>query len=112
MLRTASDEVVIFVTVPNEAEGASIARAIISEKLAACVNMVPAVRSFYWWENQVQDDAELLLIIKSRRVALNALNTKIQELHSYDLPEFITVPIEEGSKDYLNWLQDSVPSPS
>ena len=95
MLRAAVDEVVVLVTVGSE-EGAAIARSVVSSKLAACVNMLPAIRSFYWWEDHVQDDAELLLIIKSRQPALTAPEA-IQAIHSYDVPEFITLPVEEGS---------------
>ena len=108
MLRAASDEVVVYITVSSSAEAETIARAIVSEKLAACVNVVPGIRSFYRWEGKVQDDAELLLIVKTLRPTLNALYERIRELHSYEVPEFIVVPVAEGSQDYLDWLEQLV----
>ena len=111
MLRGAIDEVVVLVTVGSQEEGAAIARSVVGARLAACVNMVPTIRSFYWWDNTVQDDAELLLIIKSRKPVLTALFENIQAHHSYDAPEFVTLPIDEGSKQYLDWLQGSVTVP-
>ena len=108
MLRAATDEVVVYVTVSSSAEAETIARAIVSEKLAACVNVLPSIRSFYRWEGKVQDDAELLLIVKTLRPTLNALYDKVRELHSYEVPEFVVLPIAEGSKDYLDWLAQSV----
>ncbi len=101
-----SDCVVVYITVSSESEGAKIARSLVEEKLAACVNIVPNVKSFYQWEGQLQEDKELLLIIKSRGKKMSGLIHRVNELHSYDVPEVICLPISNGSPDYLDWIKE------
>jgi periplasmic divalent cation tolerance protein len=98
----------VLITVPDADVGASLARTLVEERLAACVNLVPGVRSIYRWEGEVQDDREVLLIVKTREDALPALTARIGALHPYDVPEVIALPIAGGSEAYLAWLRGAV----
>jgi periplasmic divalent cation tolerance protein len=89
-------------------DAARLAQELVSRRLAACVNIVPGVRSFYWWENSVQDDSEFLLVIKTRVEALPQLQAALLELHSYDVPEFVVLPIVDGASAYLRWIDANV----
>jgi periplasmic divalent cation tolerance protein len=86
-------------------EAARIARALVEKKLAACVNVMPAVRSVYRWKGAVEDQEETLLVIKSSRGLFDQLRAELEKLHSYEVPEIIAVPIVEGSEGYLEWLE-------
>ena len=81
-----------------------IAHSIVSEGIAACVNIVPGIRSIYQWKDEICDDSELLLLIKSSGENFESVCSRIRQLHTYDTPEVIAVPIKEGDPDYLNWL--------
>lgn len=96
--------VVVLSTAPKEDEALSIARSLVEEKLVACVNVIPGVRSIYSWEGKVQDDAELLLVVKTTPQNSERVVQRIQELHSYTCPEAIVLPIAGGSTAYLSWL--------
>ena len=102
----SSEAVVVLSTASTSDEAATIARGLVGEKLAACVNIVPGVRSIYSWDGALQDDSELLLVIKTRADRQEAVVSRIQELHSYDCPEAIVLPIRGGSKPYLTWLAE------
>jgi periplasmic divalent cation tolerance protein len=104
---TRTDEVAVFITAPTEDMAAAIARALVEARLAACANIVKDIRSIYTWQGKVQDDREVLMIVKTRRDLFNALLTKVKELHSYEVPEIIALPIVAGSEDYLKWLRES-----
>lgn len=101
------DAVVIFITVSNEQEGVKIAKNLVEEKLAGCINIVRDIRSVYSWQGKIEDDAELLLIVKTRRQLFTRLKDRVKELHSYSVPEIIAIPIIEGSEDYLKWLEET-----
>lgn len=102
--------IVIFCTAPaEEGTAARLARGLVEAELAACVNVVPAVRSFYRWQGQVQVDDELLLIIKTRRELFDAVAEWLREQHPYEVPEVIALPIEAGSTAYLHWLFEQTP---
>ncbi len=103
-----ADPLVIFITAGSAEEGERIAEALVKEMLAACVNIVPAISSVYRWEGRVQRDNEALLIVKSRQDVFDHLVDRVKELHSYDLPEVIALPIAVGSDDYLRWLSGAV----
>jgi periplasmic divalent cation tolerance protein len=102
-----SDELIIFVTAPNEDEARRIADAVVNEELAACVNIIGGVESIYRWQGRVERDRELLLIIKSRAGRYADLERRVKELHSYTTPEVIAFKIERGSQGYLDWIRDS-----
>src|SRR5262245_54932590 len=103
-----SNELIILVTVPNPEEAARLAEALVSEHLAACVNIVSGVQSVYWWEGKVNQDAEIMLIIKTIDERYETLEARIKQLHSYTTPEVIALKIERGSEAYLQWLRQSV----
>jgi len=103
-----SDLVAVLMTAANAEEAETLARALVEEELAACVNVVGGIRSVYRWQGEVCSDAEVLLIAKSTRAAFARLEARVRELHSYDVPEVIALPIEEGSSPYLDWLRQQV----
>ncbi|MBT6176744.1 MAG: divalent-cation tolerance protein CutA [Deltaproteobacteria bacterium] len=107
MQPTQTDTIVIYITVPNADEAQSLAQALVSEKLVACVNIVSGIQSVYSWQGEIQKDSELLLICKSRTERFEALQNRVQSLHSYDVPEIISIPITNGSEPYLNWVREN-----
>ena len=100
--------VVVLVTAPSQEEAAQIARALVQEKLAACVNVLPAVRSIYRWEGQVQDEPEALMVVKTRAEMFERLRAKVVALHTCSCPEVIALPVVAGHAPYLDWLAGSV----
>jgi len=105
------DFVVVFITVGSTEEGEQLARALVEEKLAACVNRIAGVQSTYRWQGQVVTDQEQLLVVKTSAAMFDQLEQRVRELHSYDVPEIVTVPIVRGSAAYLNWLSDALAAP-
>lgn len=89
-------------------EASRIARHLVELRLAACVNLVPNLTSVYRWQGTIEEAGEVLLVIKTRAEKLHALEAAVLELHSYELPEFVTLNIESGSQPYLAWLLESV----
>ena len=100
--------VVVLVTAPGEAKAAEIGRALVEERLAACVNVVPAVRSIYRWEDKVEDEPEALMVIKTKGSAFELLRARVLALHPYRCPEIIALPIALGHEGYLAWIGRSV----
>jgi len=107
MTGQTENEIVIFITAPNEDEAVRIARSLVEAHLAACANIVRNIRSIYTWQGSVQDDTEVLMVVKTRKGLFEAVSARVRELHSYDVPEIIALPIIDGSPDYLNWLRES-----
>jgi periplasmic divalent cation tolerance protein len=103
-----SELLVVLMTASSQEEAERIAQALVTEMLAACVNVVPGVTSFYRWEGKLQRDQEWLLAAKSRRDVLDRLIERVQTLHSYDVPEIIALPLAGGSEPYLRWLDSIV----
>ncbi len=101
------ENIVVFITASNEDDAADIARALVEQKLAACVNIVRNIRSIYTWQGKTEDDTEVLMVVKTQKRHFSALSEKVRELHSYDVPEIIALPIVEGSGDYLEWIRSS-----
>jgi periplasmic divalent cation tolerance protein len=99
-----TDALVVLVTAPSPERAAEIARALVEERLAACGNVVPGLRSIYRWEGKVQDDAEALLVLKTTRARFEALRDRVLALHPYEVPEVIALPVEAGSARYLAWI--------
>ena len=98
----------IITTVSTEKEGRMIANELVKNKLAACVNIVPKVYSVYEWDNAIQNETEVMLMIKTTKAREKEIYQTVQSLHSYDTPELITLPIENGSDTYLRWVENSV----
>ena len=96
------------VTCSTRAEARKIAKAILKKKLAACVNIVSSIESHYWWKGKLEKAREFLLLIKTTQARINGVSDEVKALHSYDVPEFIAVPILAGSRAYLAWLEDSL----
>lgn len=92
-------------TCPDAETAARIARVLVEERLAACVNRVPGIASTYRWQGRIHDDAEVLLLIKTTRGRFDALRSRLPELHPYEVPELIALEIREGHVPYLDWLR-------
>ena len=105
-----SDEqaIVVLVTAGSAQNAEAIARALVSEQLAACVNVVPGVRSIYRWEGRVTEDLEWLLIVKTLASRFAAVEARVKTLHTYQVPEVIALDVVAGSRVYLEWLFGSV----
>jgi periplasmic divalent cation tolerance protein len=101
-----SDVRVVLVTAPDAATAEVLARALVEERLAACVNVVPGVRSIYRWQGRVEEAAELLLVAKTRADRGAALAARVRELHPYELPEVLELPALGGSEAYLGWVRE------
>ena len=102
-----SHELIVFVTAPSTEVSSRIAHSLVSEQLAACVNVIPGVESTYRWDGEVTTDKELLLIVKTTDERYDALERRVKELHPYDTPEVVGYRIERGSEEYLKWLRES-----
>jgi len=102
-----SDVLAVLVTVPSPAIAARIGTALVKEGLAACVNVVPGVRSIYAWQGKVCDDRELMLVIKTTRRRYAELERRVKALHPYRVPEVIALPVRLGSAAYLRWVRQS-----
>ncbi|XP_029440244.1 protein CutA isoform X3 [Rhinatrema bivittatum] len=98
-----------FVTCPNETVAKEIARGIVERKLAACVNIVPHLISIYEWKGKIEEDAEVLMMIKTRTSKVPALAEFVRSVHPYEVAEVISLPIDQGNPPYLKWLGDVVP---
>jgi periplasmic divalent cation tolerance protein len=98
--------IVVYVTAPGEDEAARIARALVEERLAACVNIIKDIRSIYRWEGKVEDEGEVLMVIKTREALFDALSGRVKELHPYSVPEVIAMPIVKGLESYIKWLEE------
>ncbi len=103
-MNTKLEPIVVLVTCGSEEEAVKIANALVEAHLAACVNLVSPIRSIYRWEGKIWDEKECLLIIKTQKERFEGLEKKVKSLHSYSVPEIISLPILEGSSSYLNWL--------
>jgi periplasmic divalent cation tolerance protein len=95
-------------TAGSEEEARKIANALVEQKLAACVNIIPQIESIYRWQGKVESSREWLLLIKTSAEKFGAVRDAIRELHSYDLPECIALAIDDGSSTYLGWIEDSL----
>ncbi len=100
----SAEFIVVLVTAPDEAVAAAIAQALVGESLAACVNIVPALRSIYRWQGRVEDEREVLMLIKTRQEMYVQVEGRVKALHPYSVPEVIALPIAEGSAEYLAWI--------
>jgi periplasmic divalent cation tolerance protein len=108
MVFEENDYIVIFITAGSEAEGEKIARGLAEKRLVACVNIIPKIRSMYWWEGKLRDEGEVLLIAKSRKYLFTEICQMVKELHSYQVPEIIAFSVFDGSEDYLKWIRKTI----
>lgn len=110
-MQTTTDDdraLACFITFPDEETARRVARALVEERLAACVNLVPGVRSIYSWKGAVSEDAEILGVAKTTAARFEALRARVAALHPYEVPEVIALPIEAGHAPYLAWLREGV----
>ena len=99
-----TEYIIVFITAASEEEAARVGQAIVGERLAACVNIIRSVRSIYRWQGRIEDEQEVLMILKTKKVLFERLKERVKGLHSYSVPEIIAIPIVEGDANYLNWL--------
>jgi len=107
-----TDKIVVLTTCGSENHAEKLARLLVDQRLAACVNILPRARSIYRWKEKVEGTAEWVLLIKSRRDLFPALRAEIQKIHTYDLPELIALPVVEGSDAYLGWIDRELTAPA
>jgi periplasmic divalent cation tolerance protein len=105
-----TDKIVVLTTCESQDQAEQLARHLVDHRLAACVNILPGARSIYRWKDKIEDSAEFVLVIKSRRDVFNKVREAIAQLHSYEIPEVIALPVVDGSDAYLRWLDREVAS--
>ncbi len=102
--KTSTAARVVMVTVAGEAQGVAIARTLVAERLAACVNLVGPIRSIYRWRDSIEDEREYLLLIKTTARVYRRLERRVREMHSYEVPEVMALRLSEASKPYVDWI--------
>jgi periplasmic divalent cation tolerance protein len=112
MAKTNKKFVVLFSTTGSVDEAENISDYLIANHLAACVNIVPSIRSVYWWDNKVNHDAEVLMIIKTAASKIEEVEKSIRRLHSYETPELIALPLHYGIAEYLQWMTEALSPPN
>ena len=105
-----TDKIIVVSTCASEEEAERLARILVGERLAACVNVIPRVRSFYHWKGALESGDECLLVIKSSRELFASLKSAIEKVHSYEIPELVALPIVEGAENYLEWISANLRS--
>lgn len=95
----------IYMTAGSHEEAARIGKTLVAERLAACVNLIDGMRSMYWWQGEVHEDGETVLIAKTRRALVDALTERVKSLHGYDCPCVVSLPIEGGNAEFLAWIE-------
>ena len=108
MQKSSDQVIVVLVTAKDAAQAEIISRRLLEKKLTACVNIVPGVRSLFWWEKKIDEAPETLLVIKSKGSLFEKIVTAVKAVHSYDVPEIIALPVVAGNDDYLKWVASSV----
>ncbi len=101
-----TDALVVFTTFGSEEEAARVVRTLVEERLAACGNLLPGVRSFYPWQGEIRDQREVMAILKTRKQDWPALMSRLHELHSYETPECLAIRIASGAPRYMAWLEE------
>ncbi len=107
-MKPAWNAVLVLVTAPNLDTSRALAKAALEARLVACANLVPKIESHYWWQGKLESSAEVLIIFKTTKAKLKALEKLIVANHPYDTPEFLVLPIIKGNKRYLDWVTESV----
>lgn len=106
-----TDVVLVLTTIPSTDQGEAIARALIDERLAACVNVLPPMTSFYRWKGVVERDTECQLVVKTTRDRVAAVDARIRDLHTYELPELLVLAADDGGRQYLEWVMAATRPP-
>jgi periplasmic divalent cation tolerance protein len=101
------DYVIVLTTIPADADAPAFGRALVEERLAACVNLLPMMESVYRWEGRVEHESERQVVIKTARERVVALWERVREMHPYEVPEFVVLPIVDGNDAYLRWVGES-----
>lgn len=107
-----SENIMIFVTASSDSEAQTISKDLVGSRLVACANLLPGIRSIFQWKGEVQSEQEVLVIMKSRTELFDRIERRVRELHSYDVPEILAIPILAGSLPYLAWLREETDSNS
>ena len=105
-----TDKIVVLSTCDSEESAGRLARHLVEQRLAACVNILPAARSIYRWKDKTEQADEFLLVIKSRRDLFTALRAEIEKIHTYEVPEVVALPVVDGAEAYLGWLDRELAS--
>ncbi|MHB9154467.1 MAG: divalent-cation tolerance protein CutA [Endomicrobiales bacterium] len=100
--------IAVFITASSREEGEKISKALVEEKLVACVNLFPEIHSRYWWKGKIETSKEVFLLAKTRDSLLGRVTARVKALHSYEVPEVTALPIAGGNREYLKWIGDSV----
>ncbi len=103
-MSTGVEVLVVLVTAPSAEKATELGRLLVSERVAACANVLPGIRSIYRWEGKVQDEPEALILLKTTRARFEALRDRVLALHPYQVPEVLALPVEAGSEKYLEWI--------
>jgi periplasmic divalent cation tolerance protein len=99
---------IVYVTTSGLEESKKIARILLQEKIVACANIIPEIESIYWWEGDLEEDVESLLLLKTSSELVDKVIEMVKEIHSYQTPCVLEIQIKKGSKEYLNWLEDAL----
>ena len=102
-----SDYVIVLTTLPADADAAAVADALVASRVAACVNVLPEMQSTYRWQGAIEHERERQLVIKTSGPRVDALWQRLRDLHPYDVPEFVVIPVVDGNQAYLNWIGES-----
>ena len=100
--------IIVLVTAPNKEEAEKIAHSLLNERLIACANIIGPVHSLFWWQDKIDEAQEHIILMKTRKDLFSKLSEKVKSLHSYQVPEIIAIPIVEGFKPYMEWLESSL----
>lgn len=98
--------IVVFVTCSSPEEAEKIGNSLVGKRLVACVNIIPRIKSIFHWKGKIAKEKEVLLIGKSRMELFDSIQNEVKELHSYEVPEIVALPVEAGSEDYLEWVKE------
>lgn len=96
----------VYITVPNMEEAGALGRELVKSRLAACVNIIDQMRSMYWWEGKIQEDQEVIVLAKTRAECVEDLINRVKAIHSYECPCVVTLPIREGFRPFLEWIEE------
>jgi periplasmic divalent cation tolerance protein len=99
---------IIYITTSGVDESKKIAKTLLNERIVACCNIIPKIESLYWWEGEIEEDQESLLLTKTRSNLVDKVIARVEEIHSYETPCALEIQIKEGSEDYLNWLDNTL----